>query len=127
MSGVLKSGTAAAGPDPKLRILTELSRGNGPALVLVGVLAVLSTAATLALPMVVGKLLAAIQNDEGLALWAAVMVGVGFGSAAAGALAVHSVTACLLAAAGAQVLAVAAVGGLTARERRRPEARTARA
>ncbi|MFD7236366.1 ABC transporter ATP-binding protein [Streptomyces syringium] len=87
MSGVLKSGTVAAGPDPKLRILTELSRGNGPALVLVGVLAVLSTAATLALPMVVGKLLAAIQNDEGLALWAAVMVGVGFGSAAAGALA----------------------------------------
>ncbi|MEV6778134.1 ABC transporter ATP-binding protein [Streptomyces syringium] len=87
MSGVLKSGTAAAGPDPKLRILTELSRGNGPALVLVGVLAVLSTAATLALPMVVGKLLAAIQNDEDLALWATVMVGVGFGSAAAGALA----------------------------------------
>jgi MFS family permease len=49
------------------------------------------------------------------------------GSAAAGALAVHSVTACLLAAAGAQALAIAAVVGLTARERRRPEARTARA
>jgi predicted MFS family arabinose efflux permease len=49
------------------------------------------------------------------------------GSAAAGALAVHSVTACLLAAAGAQGLAIAAVVGLTARERRRPEARTARA
>ena len=49
------------------------------------------------------------------------------GSAAAGALAVHSVTACLLAAAGAQALAITAVVGLTARERRRPEARTARA
>jgi MFS family permease len=49
------------------------------------------------------------------------------GSAAAGALAVHSVTACLLAAAGAQGLAIAALMGLTARERRRPEARTARA
>jgi MFS family permease len=49
------------------------------------------------------------------------------GSAAAGALAVHSVTTCLLAAAGAQALAIAAVVGLTARERRRPEARTARA
>jgi MFS family permease len=49
------------------------------------------------------------------------------GAAAAGALAVHSVTGCLLAAAGAQALAIAAVVGLTARERRRPEARTARA
>jgi hypothetical protein len=49
------------------------------------------------------------------------------GSAAAGALAVHSVTACLFAAAGAQALAVAAVAALTARGRRRPEARTARA
>jgi predicted MFS family arabinose efflux permease len=49
------------------------------------------------------------------------------GSAVAGALAVHSVTVCLLAAAGAQALAIAAVVGLTARERRRPEARTARA
>ena len=49
------------------------------------------------------------------------------GSAAAGALATQSVTACLLAAAGAQVAAIAVVLGLTARERRRPEARTARA
>jgi predicted MFS family arabinose efflux permease len=49
------------------------------------------------------------------------------GSAVAGALAVHSVTVCLLAAAGAQALAIAAVLGLIARERRRPEARTARA
>jgi MFS family permease len=49
------------------------------------------------------------------------------GSAAAGALAVHSVTACLLAAAGAQALAVAAVVTLTARGRRRPAPRTARA
>jgi predicted MFS family arabinose efflux permease len=49
------------------------------------------------------------------------------GSAATGALAVHSVTACLLAAAGAQALAIAAVAALTARGRRRPEARTARA
>ncbi|MEN3280121.1 MAG: hypothetical protein V7607_1261 [Solirubrobacteraceae bacterium] len=47
------------------------------------------------------------------------------GSAAAGALAVRSVAACLLATAGAQALAVAAVALLTARERRRPEARTA--
>jgi predicted MFS family arabinose efflux permease len=49
------------------------------------------------------------------------------GSAAAGALAVHSVTACLLFAASAQALAVAAVLLITARARRRPEARTARA
>jgi hypothetical protein len=49
------------------------------------------------------------------------------GSAGAGALAVHSVTACLLAAAGAQAAAIAAVLALTARARRRPEARTARA
>jgi MFS family permease len=49
------------------------------------------------------------------------------GSAAAGALATHSATACLLAAAGAQILAIAAVLALTARVRPRPEARTARA
>jgi hypothetical protein len=49
------------------------------------------------------------------------------GSAAAGALAVRSVTGCLLAAAGAQALAVAAVAALTARGRRRPAPRTARA
>jgi MFS family permease len=49
------------------------------------------------------------------------------GSAATGALATHSVTASLLAAAGAQALAVAAVAALTPRARPRPEARTARA
>jgi MFS family permease len=49
------------------------------------------------------------------------------GSAAAGALATHSTSACLLAAVGAQALAVATVPALTARGRRRPEARTARA
>jgi predicted MFS family arabinose efflux permease len=49
------------------------------------------------------------------------------GSAAAGALATHSVAACLLAAAGAQALAVAAVALLTPRARQRREARTARA
>jgi len=49
------------------------------------------------------------------------------GAAAPGGLATHSVTACLLAAAGAQALAVAAVAALTARARPRREARTARA
>jgi predicted MFS family arabinose efflux permease len=49
------------------------------------------------------------------------------GSAAAGALATRSATACLLAAAGAQVLAIGAVAALTARARPRREARTARA
>jgi predicted MFS family arabinose efflux permease len=49
------------------------------------------------------------------------------GAAATGALAVHSTTACLIAAAAAQGLAVIAIVALTARARRPPAARTARA
>jgi ABC-type multidrug transport system fused ATPase/permease subunit len=71
----------------ELKVLRELARGNGLQLAAVGLLALVSTGATLALPLVVGKLLGAIQSGEGLTVWAAVMVAAGFGSAAAGALA----------------------------------------
>jgi ABC-type multidrug transport system fused ATPase/permease subunit len=76
-----------AAPAAELKVLRELARGNGLQLAAVGLLALVSTGATLALPLVVGKLLGAIQSGEGLTVWAAVMVAAGFGSAAAGALA----------------------------------------
>ncbi|MGN9791679.1 ABC transporter ATP-binding protein [Streptomyces sp. OZ13] len=81
--------TAGAGAEPvaELKVLRELARGNGLQLAAVGLLALVSTGATLALPLVVGKLLGAIQSGEGLGVWATVMVAAGFGSAAAGALA----------------------------------------
>ncbi|MEU0369397.1 ABC transporter ATP-binding protein [Streptomyces sp. NPDC006283] len=81
--------TAGPGADPEaeLKVMRELARGNGLQLAAVGLLALVSTGATLALPLVVGKLLGAIQSGEGLAMWAGVMVAAGFGSAAAGALA----------------------------------------
>ncbi|MFF8646405.1 ABC transporter ATP-binding protein [Streptomyces sp. NPDC015345] len=74
---------------PQTRILRELTRGKGPQVILVGLLALVSTAATLALPMVVGRLLTVIQQGDNPLWWVLAMVGAGFGSAAAGALAAY--------------------------------------
>ncbi|MGK4582155.1 ABC transporter ATP-binding protein [Kitasatospora sp. HPMI-4] len=78
-------------PEParKLRILREMAAGRGGQVVLIAVLSVASTGATLALPMLVGKLIAAIQQGHGLTLWALAMVGVGLGTAVSGAVAAY--------------------------------------
>lgn len=78
----------AEGPPP-LRVLRELAHGKSVQVVVIGLLALVSTGATLALPMVVGRLLAVIQRGESPTLWVLAMVGAGFGSAAAGALAAY--------------------------------------
>ncbi|MEV8453910.1 ABC transporter ATP-binding protein [Streptomyces sp. NPDC052095] len=79
----------AAGAPGQLRVLRELTRGKGLQVALIGLLALVSTGATLALPTVVGKLLAVIQSGDGTTGWVLAMVGAGFGSAAAGALATY--------------------------------------
>ncbi|MGW1745055.1 ABC transporter ATP-binding protein [Streptomyces sp. NPDC002092] len=78
-----------AGRPERLRILRELTRGKGVQVGAVALLALVSTGATLALPMVVGRLLAVIQRGSSPTWWVLVMVGAGFGSAAAGALAAY--------------------------------------
>ncbi|MCX4762878.1 ABC transporter ATP-binding protein/permease [Streptomyces sp. NBC_01275] len=78
----------AEGPPP-IRVLRELTRGKGLQVGVIGLLALVSTGATLALPMTVGRLLAVIQRGESPTWWVLVMVGAGFGSAAAGALATY--------------------------------------
>ncbi|MGJ5755229.1 ABC-type multidrug transport system fused ATPase/permease subunit [Streptomyces puniciscabiei] len=79
--------TTEAQRPQQLRVLRELTRGRATEVVLIGVLATVSTLATLALPMVVGQLIATIERGESLTWRVLAMVGAGFGSAAAGALA----------------------------------------
>ncbi|WP_318213169.1 ABC transporter ATP-binding protein [Streptomyces sp. SCL15-6] len=73
----------------RLNVLRELARGRGVQVGVIAVLALASTGATLALPMVVGRLLAVIQSGDNPVWWVLAMVAAGFGSAAAGALATY--------------------------------------
>ncbi|MBE3008556.1 ABC transporter ATP-binding protein [Microbispora sp. NEAU-D428] len=76
-------------PTGELKILRGLFAGNRGQAVAVGVLAILSTAGTLVLPLVVAKLLGAVQRNQS-ATWPAVaMAGVGLGAALVGALAAY--------------------------------------
>ncbi|GAB7182138.1 hypothetical protein ATKI12_1969 [Kitasatospora sp. Ki12] len=83
------AGSTADAPSERLHILREIFRGKRLQVAGVLALALASTAATLALPWTVGKLLEAIQASEGLARWTTVMAVVGLGSAAANALATY--------------------------------------
>ncbi|NUK10050.1 ABC transporter ATP-binding protein [Streptomyces lunaelactis] len=76
-------------PQERLLILREIFRGRY--LLLAGVmgLALAATSATLVLPWTVGKLLVAIQLEQGYTRWTWIMVGVGLGAAAANALATY--------------------------------------
>ncbi|WP_073951084.1 ABC transporter ATP-binding protein [Streptomyces kebangsaanensis] len=73
----------------RLHLLHELTRGRGVQVGVIVLLALASTGATLALPMVVGRLLAVIQRGDSPVWWVVAMVAAGFGSAAAGALATY--------------------------------------
>ncbi|MEU9924771.1 ABC transporter ATP-binding protein [Streptomyces griseoluteus] len=81
-------GTDTEGPE-RLRVLRELTRGKAVQVVVIAVLALVSAGATLALPAVVGQLLAVIQRGDSTTWWVLAMAGAGFGSAAAGALATY--------------------------------------
>ncbi|MFI1254193.1 ABC transporter ATP-binding protein [Streptomyces netropsis] len=77
------------GPPNRLFILREIFHGRRLQLAGIFVLSLAATAATLVLPWTVGKLLQAIQEDHGLTKWTWLMVGVGLGSGAAGALSTY--------------------------------------
>ncbi|WP_327681795.1 ABC transporter ATP-binding protein [Streptomyces sp. NBC_00467] len=83
------AGEEARGEPAELRILHELTSGNGLKVAAIAVLSLLSAAATLALPMVVGTLVREVQEGKGLTWTTATMAGVGVGAAAAGALAAY--------------------------------------
>ncbi|MDF6019129.1 ABC transporter ATP-binding protein [Streptomyces sp. JH34] len=83
-------GTAPpSGAPTQLRVMRELTRGKGLQMALIGLLALVSAGATLALPTVVGRLLAVVQSGDSTTGWVLAMVAAGFGSAAAGALATY--------------------------------------
>ncbi|GGY22012.1 putative ABC transporter ATP-binding protein [Streptomyces djakartensis] len=83
------AGGTGAEESQQLRVLRELTRGRAAQTCAVALLALVSAAATLALPMVVGRLLAVIQRGDSPTWWVVAMVGAGLGSAAAGALAAY--------------------------------------
>ncbi|MFP3988997.1 ABC transporter ATP-binding protein [Streptomyces sp. E11-3] len=76
-------------PQQRLHILHEIFQGRRPQLAGILLLSLAATAATLVLPWTVGKLLEAIQQDDGLTKWTWLMVAVGLGSAAANAVATY--------------------------------------
>uniref|UniRef100_UPI003687FD8E ABC transporter ATP-binding protein n=1 Tax=Streptomyces roseus TaxID=66430 RepID=UPI003687FD8E len=79
---------AADSWDGELRILRELLRpGNRLQMAAIALLAAVSAAATLALPLVVAELVQQVQRGEGLTRAALLMIGTGLGAALAGALA----------------------------------------
>ncbi|MFB7177544.1 ABC transporter ATP-binding protein [Streptomyces sp. NPDC056257] len=79
---------AADSWDGELRILRELfRRGNRLQMAVIALLAAVSAAATLALPLVVAELVQQVQQGQGLTRAALLMIGTGLGSALAGALA----------------------------------------
>ncbi|WP_455359958.1 ABC transporter ATP-binding protein [Streptomyces sp. SYSU K21746] len=88
-TGVTTVGEEARSEPAELRILHELTAGNGLRVAAIAVLSLLSAAATLALPMVVGTLVREVQEGKGLTWTTAAMAGVGVGAAAAGALAAY--------------------------------------
>ncbi|GIE80017.1 putative ABC transporter ATP-binding protein [Actinoplanes philippinensis] len=71
----------------RLRILRELTRGRGIQVALIAILVLVSTSSSLAVPMLVGRLVAAIQSDEALLGLTGLLIATGLGTAAAGALA----------------------------------------
>ncbi len=77
------------GPPKQLFVLREIFHGRRMQMVFVLTLALAATGATLVLPWTVGKLLAAIQQNDGFGTWTWLMVAVGLGSAAANALATY--------------------------------------
>ena len=76
-------------PSGELKIMRALFAGKAAHVVAIGALAVLSTAGTLALPLVVARLLEAVQANRGVAGTATIMVAVALGAAVAGALATY--------------------------------------
>ncbi|MER6316666.1 ABC transporter ATP-binding protein [Streptomyces sp. NPDC001581] len=79
---------AADSWDGELRILRELFRpGNRLQMAVIALLAAVSAAATLVLPLVVAELVQQVQQGQGLTRAALLMIGTGLGSALAGALA----------------------------------------
>lgn len=81
--------THSDGPPKQLFILREVFHGRRLQMAFVLTLALVATGATLILPWTVGKLLAAIQQNDGFGTWTWLMVAVGLGSAAANALATY--------------------------------------
>ncbi|MDQ1008512.1 ABC-type multidrug transport system fused ATPase/permease subunit [Streptomyces sp. V4I23] len=77
-----KAGTPA--PDRDFRIMRELAADRGGQIALIALLALLSTASTLALPWAVGKLISSL-DENGLSAYTWLLVGLGLGSALAGA------------------------------------------
>ncbi|MFE3460991.1 ABC transporter ATP-binding protein [Nocardiopsis aegyptia] len=72
--------------DREFRIIPELVRGKGPAVALIIGLALLSTVASLTMPMVAAALIAALETGgDQLTMWATVMVSIGIASAVTGA------------------------------------------
>jgi ABC-type multidrug transport system fused ATPase/permease subunit len=71
----------------RLKILRELTRGRGIQVALIAILVLVSTSSSLAVPMLVGRLVAAIQSDEALLGLTGLLIATGLGTAAAGALA----------------------------------------
>ncbi|MFF6774198.1 ABC transporter ATP-binding protein [Streptomyces sp. NPDC012637] len=76
--------TPAPADDRDFRIMRELAAGRYSRLVVIALLALLSTASTLLLPWAVGKLIASLGSD-GLNGYTWLLVGLGLGSALAGA------------------------------------------
>ncbi|WP_309140470.1 ABC transporter ATP-binding protein [Streptomyces sp. PKU-EA00015] len=74
----------APAPDRDFRIMRELAADRGGQLALIALMALLSTASTLALPWAVGKLIASL-DENGLSAYTWLLVGLGLGSALAGA------------------------------------------
>ncbi|GAA5174140.1 ABC transporter ATP-binding protein [Pseudonocardia eucalypti] len=70
----------------RLRLGRDLVNGRWGTCVLIGVLMLVSVAATLALPLVVTAMIEAVQRNESLTGVGVVMVAVGLGAAVAGAL-----------------------------------------
>ncbi|MFD8546293.1 ABC transporter ATP-binding protein [Streptomyces sp. NPDC059649] len=81
--------TNTEGAPERLLIFREIFRGRRLQLAGIVGLSLVATAATLVLPWTVGKLLQAIQQNDGLAKWTWLMVAVGLGSAVANALATY--------------------------------------
>lgn len=69
----------------RLKILPEVFQGRRLHAVAIGILATLSTAATLTLPWAVGQLIAAVQQGNALGIWTWVMIAAGLGAALANA------------------------------------------
>ncbi|TKV56359.1 ABC transporter ATP-binding protein [Nakamurella flava] len=75
-------------PDARFRILPELAHGARLSVITVAVLALFSTGATLALPMVAARLITALQSGEA-GTWGLVLILIGLAATLAGALSAY--------------------------------------